>query len=138
MHDRRQCNHRLALHVRDHQSTVGDGKVAFAGEHAVDGLGRIRPTLNDIHIHAGLAIEAFFLGHVIAGKLKLVQPAELQANRFCSGERRCQTTEQDCCDNQQIPELGRSAEAAYRAHGFLSQSASVEYWCAVCHQMGII
>ncbi|MNE29230.1 hypothetical protein D3C80_1227050 [compost metagenome] len=80
LHDRRQCHHRLALHARDDQAAVGNGKVGIAVEQGVYWFCGSRSARENLHIQPGPRIEAFFQGHVVAGELELVQPAQLQAH----------------------------------------------------------
>ena len=73
----RQRHHRLALFVGHHQTGIADAILGMALQHLIERGGPTRAGLTQFDVQTLACEITAFLRRVIAGKLKLVQPAQL-------------------------------------------------------------
>ena len=81
LEDGRQGHQRFPLQPRLQGFAVRRAVRGFPGQDLVDRF-PARPSFVQANVEAGLAIEAFLERDVVAGKLELVGPAQLQVDDF--------------------------------------------------------
>ena len=79
LEDGRQRHHRLPTAAIEHEVGCRDAVFGGAAQH---GLGRllVRGRLDELHVQADVAVVALLDRGVVAGKLELMQPFELEAH----------------------------------------------------------
>src|SRR5882672_2165824 len=82
----RQHHHGLSLCAAKRELGSADAVIRRTGQHSVDRIPALGGFLQP-HVEAGFTVIAPLDGSVIAGKLKLVFPVELQRDRLQAGRR---------------------------------------------------
>jgi len=105
LQDRRQHDHRLPLSASKREFGSTDAIVGRTGEHRIDRVAAFLYLLH-AHVEAGLAIKPPLDGRVVAGKLELMFPVELQGDLLQVGgsdgrSRRHRAGEQQNCEREE-------------------------------------
>ena len=138
LHDCRQGHHRLAGAPFVEQAAVVDAEVGLAVDHFGDRVDADAAGTN-LHLQTFVAVVAEHIGHVVAGKLELVVPAQLQHDVL-------QVLRCVCAAGQQAQQDQRQAGGAQQLHGLPDASpgkapacgAGLAAWVLCLNSSGVL